>query len=131
MALQKIFGHQMDVKPAGADFTGTNVLWSAVALNSSGALVRPSAGADIYGVIQSKGPQGGAIGTNITVVLAGSGAITKIICGGTVATGARVAVNASGQATTATTGQVSIGVARNGGSSGDFAEVVLTGPETV
>ena len=130
MALQKIFGHQMDVKPAGADFTGANVLWSAVALNSSGALVRPAAGADIYGIIQDRGLTG-ASGTNMTVVLAGSGAITKIICGGTVATGARVAVNASGQATAATTGQVSIGVARTGGSSGDYAEVVLTGPETV
>ena len=130
MALQRIHGHQLDIKPAGADFTGASVLWSAVALNSSGQLVRPSAGADIYGVIQNRGLSG-ASGTNMTVVLAGSGAITKILAGGTVATGTRVTTNASGQAIAATTGQVTFGTARVGGSSGDLIEVVLTGPETV
>lgn len=129
MALQKIFGHQMDIKAAGADLSAS--LWKAVSLNSSNALIYPAAaGNEIYGVVQDRGLSG-ASGTNVTVVLAGSGAITKIYAGGNVAIGAKVSANTSGLAITATTGHVSFGIARSGGASGDIIEVVLTGPETV
>jgi hypothetical protein len=110
-----------DAVPAGADLTGA--LFKFVQLNSSGQAILPgTAGNEIYGVVSNE-PKSSAVGTPLTVDVFG---IVKVVAGGTVATGARVMANTSGQAVTATTGLNVAGIARKGGASGEIIEVLLT-----
>lgn len=119
MAVSKVI--LKDNVPAGADLTGA--LFKFVQLNSSGQAILPgTAGNEVYGVV-SEEAKSSATGSPVTVDLAG---IVKVVAGGTVATGARVMANTSGQAVTATTGLNVAGIARKGGASGEILEVFLT-----
>lgn len=119
MSVSKVL--MKDALPAGADLTGA--LFKFVSLNSSGQAILPAAsGNSVYGVVSSE-PKAAAVGSYLTVDVIG---IVKVVAGGTVATGARVMANTSGQAITATTGLNVAGIARKGGASGEIIEVLLT-----
>lgn len=105
-----------DALPSGADLI--NSLFRFAKVNSAGQLVVcDTAGETVYGSLSEV--QAGA-GRGATVDIDG---ILKVVAGGTVATGAKVATNASGAAVTASTGNVVVGIARKGGASGTIIEV--------
>lgn len=117
MAIEKCL--MADAKNAGADLSGSLHLFAH--MDTDGDLVLAGDGEPVYGVIT----EGATEGNPVTVMVYG---IAKVIAGGTVATGAVVASNASGQAVTATAGEVAAGIARTGGASGEVIEVLLTHP---
>ena len=53
------------------------------------------------------------------------GGIAKVICGGTIAAGAKVASDGNGQGVLATTGEFAIGMALEAGASGRIIAVML------
>jgi hypothetical protein len=85
-----------------ADYSAKQYM--AIALDGTGKGAVPAAGADAYGVVQTK-PIVGQVGT-VAV-----GGVSKMVAGAAVAAGADVAVDAQGRAIAATTGAYAIGKA--------------------
>lgn len=76
------------------------------------------AGEDADGVLCSKA----AINEDVEMLVGG---IVPVLLGGTVANGAEVAANASGQAVTATIGAHVLGTMIRGGASGELGSIIL------
>jgi hypothetical protein len=105
--------------PAAADYSSASQ-FRFVNVNSSGQAVRvSSAGGDAIGVLQNK-PD--AAGKAATVATSG---IVKVVAGGTIAAGAKVQSDASGDALTAASGDAVLGVALASAVDGDVFPVLL------
>jgi hypothetical protein len=90
-----------------------------VDLNASGQLALSVAGADAIGVLQDK-PGAGDPG-----LVCGPGDITKMQFGGTVAAGAPIISNATGQAVAGTAGSPALGYALQAGAAGAISAVLF------
>lgn len=110
MAVEKIILH--DIVTAAADLRTHQykLVTPAGALAGAGVLAYP---------LQDK-PNSGQVGT---VGIAG---VSKVVFGATVADGAKLASNASGQAITATTGQTVVGIARGAGVVNQVGSMFIT-----
>jgi hypothetical protein len=90
-----------------------------VTLDNTGQIVLPSAGAAIYGVLQTK-PTAGQTGTvwplGMTKMVVGTGGVTS---------GDKVMVDSSGRAVTATSTNYQIGWAEDTAAAGQLTTVVL------
>lgn len=120
MSVSKVHGGARDARIAGIDLS--DALFTLVALNNVGQFVRPAAGGQVYGSVYETAPQG----RPATVAVFAGPSIIKVQAGATIAPGARVMATAAGLVITATTTNVGIGIARNGGAIGDRIEVVPT-----
>lgn len=103
---------------AGADLSADQFKFVQVAADEQVDVVS-SAGGDAIGVLQN---DPAAAGRAATVCYAG---VTKVIAGATVAAGAKIQSDASGQAITAATGDAVLGVALKGGAANEVIEVLL------
>ncbi len=103
-------------KIAGADLSTKQ--FYVVKLNSSGQIVLAGDGEAAYGILQDK-PASAAVGA---VAVAGQ---SLAVLGGTVAAGAKVASNASGQVVTATTGEYVIGTCTEGGAVNEVRSIEI------
>jgi hypothetical protein len=92
--------------------------YHAVSVNSSGKAALCDADDYVAGILQNNPGSGRAA----TVTYNG---VSKVKLGGTVAAGARVTVNASGQIVAATTGDSVLGIALAGGASGEIGTVLI------
>ena len=102
---------------AAADLSGAQ--YKCVSLDSSGRIIQSTATSLTIGVLQTK-PTNGQFGS---VAFMG---VSKMALGGTVTAGARMHSNASGLGVAATTaGNAVIGIALEGGASGDVIPVLL------
>jgi hypothetical protein len=103
---------------AAADLSSSQ--FCGVVINSSGQAALPAAGANIAGVVQNKPTSGTAVELRVE-------GITKMKTGGTVAPGAYVKVDTSGQAVTAASGDKIVGICLSTASvaSGNLATVLL------
>lgn len=90
-----------------------------VTLESDGEVDKAdSAGERCFGIVENDPAAGG----EATVVVAGK---TRIVCGGTVAAGAQIQTDASGEAITAASGDVSMGYAMEAGVDGQVIAMEL------
>lgn len=103
----------LDTIVAGADLTGAQYK----IITGAGVL----AGAGAGGWVLQDAP---ASGQDATVMLLG---LTKLLLGGTVVAGGKIASNGSGVGVAATTGNTVIATALTGGVSGDIIEAVVPG----
>lgn len=103
-------------KIAGADLSTKQ--FYVVKLNSSGQIVLAGDGEMAYGILQDK-PVSGAVGS---VAVSGQ---SLAVLGATVAAGAKVAANASGQVVTATTGENVLGICTEGGAVNEVRSVEI------
>ena len=102
--------------PAGADLTAKQ--YHAVVVNSSGAAAAAGANVFVAGVLQNK-PNSGQPAT-VTY-----GGVSKAVCGGNVAAGAKLTTDSAGKLVTATTGQAVVGTALAAGASGEVIPVLV------
>lgn len=119
MAVSKVHGADRDSGIAATDLSDSLYLFCV--RNSSGLIALAGAGAEVDGVIYETS----TAGRPVTFAMAGTGRIAKVVAGGTVATGAKVMSNSSGQAVTATATNAAVGKARKGGASGEVIEIVF------
>jgi hypothetical protein len=102
-------------------------LYCGVALNTSGQVVLPSAGAPILGVLYTAGT-GGSFQCGIMTIGTGK---TKGLYGGTVTANDPLKVTSAGKFVTASGSDVAAGfqvaIAIKSGALGDIGEIVLTG----
>ena len=90
-----------------------------VTLESDGQVDKAdAAGERCFGVLENDPASGG----EATVVVSGQ---TRIVCGGTVAAGAQIQTDASGDAITAASGDVSMGYAMEAGVDGQVIAMEL------
>ena len=101
--------------PAGATAL---TQFTAVKVDANGLAVVADAAGDIVGVVQNK-PQPGVAATIMC------NGISIMLTAGAITAGDQVAVDATGAATAATTGQVAVGTALDSAASGEFATVLL------
>lgn len=102
---------------AGADLSNSQYLF--VEQSAAGAItVCNAAGEFSLGVLQND-PTSGQAGT---VAVSG---VTKVVAGGNVAIGAKVATTAAGKALTATTGHQIMGEAISGGALDEVISILL------
>ena len=101
---------------AGADLSAK--LFYLAHVDTDGDIVLAGDGEHVIGVIT----EGAVENKPVTIQTYG---IAKVILGGTVASGARVASNASGAAVTATAAEFEAGTCLVGGVSGDIVPVLL------
>tara|TARA_Y100000385_G_C12881970_1_gene546138 strand:+ start:198 stop:569 length:372 start_codon:yes stop_codon:yes gene_type:complete len=102
---------------AGEDLSSAQ--FKFVTLESDGQVdLADSAGENAIGVCIV----GGTSGNAVTVTVSGSVMVT---CGGTIAAGAAVQTDASGDALTAATGDVILGYAREAGVDGQIIEIEM------
>lgn len=107
---------------AGGDLSGNQ--FHFVTLAADGQVDTTGAGASATGVLQDD--NGDAAGKAVVVAVGGR---SKVSAGGAVAVGDNVASDANGQAVTASTGDVILGVARSATSNADeILSVELTLP---
>lgn len=103
---------------AAADLSAAQ--YRCVSLDSNGRIIQSTATSLTIGILQTK-PTSGQFGS---VAFMG---VSKVALGGTVAAGARVMSNATGLGIAATTaGNAVIGVALEGGVTGDIVPVLLS-----
>lgn len=118
MAVNKDSGYNRDSGIAAVDLS--NALFRFCVRGSTGTIGLAAAGANVDGVIYETAPAGQAV----TFVMAGAGTIAKVEAAATLATGARVVSNASGQAVAAAAATApAVGVVRKGGVAGNIIEV--------
>jgi hypothetical protein len=86
----------MHTAPASTDLSASQYCF--VNINTSGQLALPSNGAAVIGVLQNKPNAAGIAGAYMV------NGVSKVVAGGTIAAGAQVTTNGSGQAIAATTG---------------------------
>ena len=103
---------------AGGDLSAGQYRFVELASDAQVDLVA-AAGGDAVGVLQN---DPSAAGRAATVAVMG---VSKVVAGGTVAAGARVQSDASGEAITAASGDIVLGRALTGGVAGDVIEVLL------
>lgn len=103
----------VDTIVAGADLTTAQYK----IVTAAGVL----AGAGAGGFVLQDAP---ASGQDATIMLLG---LTKLLIGGTVTAGAKIASNASGVGLVATTGQTVVATALTGGVTGDIIEAIVPG----
>ena len=108
-------------REAGADLSAGQHRFVVVAADGQVDLVG-SAGANADGVLQNKPA---AAGEEAQIVANG---ISKVVCGGTVTRGDAVQSDASGDATTASTGDYVLGRALETGADGDTIAVLINCP---
>ena len=102
---------------AGEDLSSSQ--FKFVTLESDGQVdLADSAGERCFGVLENDPASGG----EATVVVSGQ---TRITCGGTVAAGAQLQTDASGDAITAASGDVSMGYAMEAGVDGQVIAMEL------
>ena len=90
-----------------------------VTLESDGQVDKAdSAGERCFGIVENDPAAGG----EATVVVSGK---TRIVCGGTIAAGAQIQTDASGEALTAATGDVVMGYALEAGVDGQVIAMEL------
>ena len=106
--------------PSGSDFSAGSQ-FRFVDVNSSGAVVNPSAGGRVVGVRQNRPISGAAT----TVVQSG---VSIVEAGAAVACGANLKTDATGRAVTATTGTQIVGVALEAASAAGVQIAVLLQP---
>jgi Uncharacterized conserved protein (DUF2190) len=105
-------------RQASADLSASQ--YCAVLLNSSSQLALPSAGVDVYGVLQDKPKAAGRAGS---VRILG---LTKMVVGAsTVTAGDKVMVDSAGKAVTATSTNFVIGISEDTGATGTTISVLL------
>ena len=108
--------------PAGADLSAKQ--YTVVKLNSSGKIVVVSAITDIpIGILQNK-PD--ADGKPADIVPIGSGGISKIVLGATVATGILIGTSTAGKAIADATTNFNLGILTEGGALNDVGSILLT-----
>lgn len=111
-------GFNRDAGIAAVDLS--NALFRFVVRNSNGTIGLAGAGTVVDGVVVETAPAGQAV----SFVMAGAGTIAKVEAAATLATGARVVSNASGQAVAASAATApAVGVVRKGGVSGNIIEI--------
>lgn len=116
MAYQNVSHHSLSLV-ANADMSAKQ--YCAVAVNSAGKAIIADADDQVIGILQNNPGAGQAA----TVAFGG---ISKVKFGGTVAAGARVTSNASGEIVAATTaGDAVLGVALVGGASGEIGTILV------
>lgn len=105
-------------RQASADLSASQ--FCAVALNSSSQVALPSAGADIYGVLQNK-PTAQARAAELRIL-----GLTKMVVGsGGVTAGDKIMVDGNGKAVTATTGNFVVGIAEDTAAAGALTTVLI------
>jgi hypothetical protein len=115
MAVTRADGVHFDAKMAGADLS--NSLNRFCKVQTDGRIVLCAAGQDPAGIIT----EGATTDNPVTFQHSGLG---KVIAGAAIAAGARVMCDANAAAITATAGNVSAGICRNGtAGAGELAEV--------
>jgi intracellular sulfur oxidation DsrE/DsrF family protein len=87
--------------------------------NSDGEVVVAGAGATFVGVL---GNTPAAAGQAAEVMISG---VVPVVCGGTVATGAAVKIDAAGKAVAASSGDKAVGRALSAGAAGVQANILL------
>lgn len=102
---------------AGADLSAKQYCFVAGTATDN-TVNTAGAGVAAIGVLQDN-PASGRAGA---VMING---VSKIVAGGTVAAGAKVASDASGHAVTAATGNYILGTAKTGGASGAVIEIIF------
>lgn len=118
MSTNKDSGFNRDAAIAQEDLS--NALFRFCVKNSNGTLSLAAAGAVVSGIIYETAPAG----RPATFVMAGAGTIAKVEAAATLATGARVVSNATGQAVAASAATApAVGVVRSGGVTGDIIEI--------
>lgn len=116
MAYQNVSHHSLSLV-AAADLSAKQ--FCAVTVNSAGRAAIADADDQVIGIVQNNPAAGQA--ANIAF-----GGVSKAKLGGTVAAGARVTSNASGEiVAAASAGDSVIGVALTGGASGEIISVLL------
>lgn len=108
--------HFEDTFKAGADLSAEQ--YKLVKVTASNTVEVAGAGELAIGVLQDKpvADQGG----NVTVI-----GLTKVVAGGTIAAGAKVAANATGQAVVAAAGNEVLGIAQEAGVANDVIEILF------
>lgn len=102
---------------AGADLSSSQYLF-VKQHSTAGQVVVAGDGENAFGVLLNDPTAGQAA----TVAIAGK---VRVVAGGTVAIGARVAADAAGKAVTAASGDYVLGVAVTGGAANTVIEVVF------
>lgn len=103
--------------PAGSDLSSKQYYFMTI--NSSGQLAATGDGAAADGVLQDAPAAAGRAGR------LGTGGRTKITLGGTVSAGDDVASDSTGKAVVAATGDIILGTAITGGSSGVIGDMLF------
>ena len=103
---------------AGGDLSAAQYLFVDMAADGEIDAVS-GAGAKAVGVLQT---DPGAQGRAGEVCISG---VTKVVAGGTIAAGAQVASNASGEAVAASTGNIVLGTALEAADSGDIIPMIF------
>ena len=117
MAVNKYSPWDLDAGVAAADLSDS--LFRFCVKNANGTISLAAAGANVSGAITETAPEG----LNVTFVMP-TGIIAKVVAAATLATGARVVSNASGQAVAAAAATApAVGVVRKGGVAGDIIEI--------
>lgn len=116
MAYQNVSHHSVSLVAAG-DLSAKQ--FCAIAVNSAGRAAIADADDQVIGIVQNNPAAGQA--ANVAY-----GGVSKAKLGGTVAAGARVTSNASGEIiAAASAGDSVIGVALNGGASGEIISILV------
>ncbi|MEM7806281.1 MAG: hypothetical protein AAF545_15330, partial [Pseudomonadota bacterium] len=102
---------------AGADLSA--VQFHFVVIDSDAQISAAGNGAAAVGVLQNK-PAAAGRGASVAV-----GGVTRVECGGTIAAGADIGSDANGNAVAATTGDTILGVATEGGASGEIIAMIF------
>lgn len=87
-------------------------------INTDGKIALSAAGETVDGVIS----EGAVADKPVTIQIGG---LAKVICGATVAAGARLSADVNGKAVTSTTGAFEFGTAVNGGDANEIITVRL------
>ena len=101
---------------AGADLSAK--LFHLAKVDTDADLVLAGDGEAVAGVIT----EAAAADSPVTIQYGG---IAKVVCGGSITAGAKVASDANGQAVLATTGEFAVGMALEAGASGRVIAVML------
>jgi hypothetical protein len=116
MAYQNVSHHCLSLVAAG-DLSAKQ--FHAIGVNSAGKAAIADADDQVIGIVQNNPAAGQA--ANVAF-----GGVSKAKLGGTVAAGARVTANASGEIVAASSaGDAVIGVALSGGASGEIVSILV------
>lgn len=116
MATFQVPEHFLYAQASGEDLS--SALYKLVKIDTDGDLVLAGDGEEVFGAVTE-----GAASTYPST--AQFGGIAKVILGGTVTAGQRVASNASGVGVVATTGEYSFGIAMGSGVTSGVISVMI------
>lgn len=115
--MSKSIEEQLITLEAGADLSA--VQFHFVVIDSDAQISAAGNGAAAVGVLQNK-PAAAGRAASVAV-----GGVTRVECGGTIAAGADIGSDANGNAVAATTGDAILGVATEGGASGEVIAMIF------